>query len=305
MTMKKIKSYTAGLILLLIPVMAGAQALPFTAAETDAASLRKAGADIVETGSIANAAFRNASAIPFYEGKLDVEAGYTAWSPSNSNIMNVAGAYNINDRFGVAAGFSYGMLPAYDVTDGAGISKGTYKPSDMQINAGFAYKFLPYLSAGINIGYASSNLAEGHSYGAVTSDVFLMGKFSDFKVAAGVSNLGTGITSASGAKFKLPTAVSVGAGYENTFADKHGISANIDADYFLAEGIAIAFAAQYSFDKMVYASAGYRYGGNTPVPSYASVGLGAAFKGIKLDLAYLIGSDVMANTLAIGLGYCF
>ena len=139
----------------------------------------------------------------------------------------------------------------------------------------------------------------------MTSDVFLMGKFSDFKVAAGVSNLGTGITSASGAKFKLPTAVSVGAGYENTFADKHGISANIDADYYLAEGIAIAFAAQYSFDKMVYASAGYRYGGNTPVPSYASVGLGAAFKGIKLDLAYLIGSDVMANTLAIGLGYCF
>ena len=142
MTMKKIKSYTAGLILLLIPVMAGAQALPFTAAETDAASLRKAGADIVETGSIANAAFRNASAIPFYEGKLDVEAGYTAWSPSNSNIMNVAGAYNINDRFGVAAGFSYGMLPAYDVTDGAGISKGTYKPSDMQINAGVADKVI-------------------------------------------------------------------------------------------------------------------------------------------------------------------
>ena len=55
MTMNRIKSYTVVLALFLAPAIAGAQALPFTAAETNAASLRKAGADIVETGSVADA----------------------------------------------------------------------------------------------------------------------------------------------------------------------------------------------------------------------------------------------------------
>lgn len=305
MTMNRIKSYTAVLALILAPVITGAQALPFTAAETNAASLRKAGADIVETGSVADAAFRNASAIPFSDGHFDFEAGYTSWAPSNSSIINAAGAWNIGDKLGITAGFAYGMHPSYEITNEGGAVKGTFKPSDMQLKAGFAYRFLPFLSAGVNVGYASSSLAEGHSYGAVTSDIFLMGKFSDFKIAAGVSDLGSGVTSAGGAKFKLPTAVTVGAGYEKTFAEKHGISVNLDADYFLTEGIAIAFGAQYSFNRMVFASAGYRYGGDSPVPSYASVGLGAAFKGIKLDLAYLMGSDVMANTMALSIGYSF
>jgi hypothetical protein len=40
-------------------------------------------------------------------------------------------------------------------------------------------------------------------------------------------------------------------------------------------------------------------------PTFASVGAGVKFMGIKLDLAYLIGSGAMKNTLALGLGYTF
>lgn len=178
--------------MLLIPALAGAQALPFTAAESDAASLGKAGANIVETGSIAGAAFSNAAAIPFSESKMDVTAGYTLWQPSaaKSNILNVAGAYNVKEKFGVALGLKYGMNPAYDITDATGAVNGSFTPSDMQINAGVAYRFIPALSLGASVGYATSTLAEGYSYGTVTADVFLMSQFSDFKVAAGVSNIG-------------------------------------------------------------------------------------------------------------------
>jgi hypothetical protein len=35
------------------------------------------------------------------------------------------------------------------------------------------------------------------------------------------------------------------------------------------------------------------------------VGAGAKFMGIKLDLAYLIGSGAAKNTLALSLGYAF
>lgn len=305
MTMKTIMKYIVLAAMLLAPMISNAQALPFTAAETDASSLRKAGADIVETGSVAGAAFSNAAAVPFFDGKFDAEAGYTLWGPTGSGIINAAGSYNIGNKLGVAAGFTFGMDPAYDVTDQSGASKGTYKPSHMQVAAGFAYRFLPYLSAGANVGYASSSLAEGYSYGAVTADVFLMGKFANFKVAAGVSNIGGGVVSANGTKFSLPTAVTIGAGYDKVFAEKHGVNVNVDVDYFLSDGLALAVGAEYGFNELVFVSAGYRYGGNSPIPSYASVGIGAKFKGIKLDAAYLLGSDVMKNTLAIGLGYSF
>jgi hypothetical protein len=58
---------------------------------------------------------------------------------------------------------------------------------------------------------------------------------------------------------------------------------------------------------MVSFRAGYRYGGDSPIPSFASVGAGVKFSGVKLDLAYLIagGDSPMKNTLAIGLGYSF
>lgn len=293
----------------LIPFLAGAQALPFIAAESDAASLGKAGANIVETGSIAGAAFSNAAAIPFSESKIDIMGGYTLWQPSaaKSNILNVAGAYNIKEKFGVALGFKYGMNPAYDIIDATGIVNGSFTPSDMQIKAGAAYRLIPTLAVGVNIGYASSSLAEGHSYGAVAADIFLMSQFSDFKIAAGVANVLGSVKSVSGAKFSLPASIALGAGYDKEFGGKNAIEANLDVDYFFSGALAASVGAGYTFNDMVSFRAGYRYGGDSPIPSFASVGAGVKFAGVKLDLAYLVasGDSPMKNTLAIGLGYSF
>lgn len=293
--------------MLLFPALAGAQALPFTAAETDAASLGTAGANLTRTGTIANASFSNAAAIPFSDAKMDVAAGYTLWQPSAvaTNMINVGAAYNMNQKFGVAVGFMYGMNPAYDITDAGGAVKGQFKPSDIHANVGLAWRFLPFLSLGANVGYAASSIAEGYSYGALAADVFAMAKFGDVKVTAGVSNIGTGVKSASGAKYALPASVAVGAGYEATFADKHAIEALLDADYYFSGSFAAAAGAAYTYGDLVTVRAGYRYGGQSPVPSYASVGAGVKFIGLKLDLAYLIASGPAKNTLALSLGYTF
>ena len=79
----------------------------------------------------------------------------------------------------------------------------------------------------------------------------------------------------------------------------------LDADYYFSGGFAAALGAAYTFNDLVSVKAGYRYGGNSPVGSFASVGVGAKFMGIKLDVAYLIGSDAFKNTLALTLGYAF
>jgi long-subunit fatty acid transport protein len=238
---------------------------------------------------------------------MDVAAGYTLWQPSavGSNMLNVGAAFNMNQKFGVAVGILYGMNPAYDITDAGGAVKGQFKPSDIHANVGVAYRFLPFLSLGANIGYASSSLAEGYSYGALVTDVFAMAKFAGVKVTAGVANIGTSLTAVSGAKFALPASAAVGVGYEASFAEKHAVEALLDADYYFGGSLAAAAGAAYTYNDMVTVRAGYRYGGQSPVPSFASVGVGVKFIGLKLDLAYLIGSGAAKNTLALSLGYTF
>ena len=293
--------------MLLFPALAGAQALPFTAAETDAASLGTAGANLVQTGTIANASFSNAAAIPFSDAKMDVAAGYTMWQPTGvgSNMINVGAAYNMNNKLGVAVGFLYGMNPAYDITDASGAVKGQFKPSDMHMNVGVAYRFLPFLSVGANVGYATSSLAKESSYGALAADVYAMAQFSGLRVTAGVANVGTSVKAKNGTAFSLPTSVALGAGYEMAFADVHSVDVLLDADYYFGGWFAAAAGAAYTYNDLVVVRAGYRYGGASPIPSYASVGAGVKFAGAKLDLAYLIGSSAMKNTLAVTLGYTF
>ena len=309
MTMKKTISYIAGALMLLIPSLANAQALPFTAADMNPATLAKGGADLTETGSVSHAAFTNAAAVTFSESALDVSAGYTMWQPTSvkSNVINVAGAYNMKGKLGIAAGLYYGVNPSYEVMDQSGATKGTFSPSDMHAAVGVSYRIIPALAVGANIGYATSSLAEGHSYGSVAADFFLMSQFSDFKVAAGVSNVLGSVKSASGVKFALPASAAVGFGYDKEFGEMHAVEAGLDIDFFFDGGLAASVGAGYTFDGLVSVRAGYRYGGDSPIPSFASVGAGVRFSGVKLDLAYLIGAgdSPMKNTLSVGLGYAF
>lgn len=295
------------LVSAMMPVMAVAQALPFVAADYDPSTLAKGGAGLTQTSSIAYSAFGNAAAVPFSDINGDFVAGYTLWTPGGiaSNVINVAGAYNIKQKIGVAAGFSYGMNPVYDIYDPSGVKKGQFKPSDMQVKVGVAYRFLPILSLGVNLGYASSTLTENSAYGSLDADIFLMARFDGFKVAAGVSDLGNGITSAAGIKYPLPTAGVLGVGYEMNFAEVHSIDAQADAEYYFAGGFGASLGASYTYHDLVSVRAGYRYGGQSVLPSFVSVGAGIHFAGVRLDIAYLSGNSTIANTLAVSLGYRF
>ena len=305
MNMKKY--IIASVAAVLVAATSAAQSLPFTAVDYDPAGLAKGGASLLQTSSFAFASTANPAAVPFAEASADFAAVYSMWSPKGvkSNVMGVAGAYNIKEKFGVSAGFTYGMNPSYDIYDQAGAAKGSFRPSDIQVKAGFAYRFIPSLSVGVNAGYASSSLAEGVSYGAFTSDVFLMGSFSGFKVAAGVADLGTGVVAASGAKFQLPTRGVVALGYGADFAEKHQVNFEVDAEYAFYGAFSAAFGAEYGFNDMIFARAGYRYGGNSVLPSFASVGAGVKVAGIKMNVAYLLANDLIGNTLSISLGYSF
>ncbi len=303
MNMKKTLSYIAGAMMFLMPALAGAQALPFTVADVDPVILAKGGAGLTETGSVSHAAFTNAAAVPFSESTLDATVGYAMWQPSaiNTNIVNAGVAYNMNGKLGIAGGFYYGMNPEYKVAGGS------YKPSDMHAALGVSYRFVDFMSVGLNFGYATSTLAEGKSYGSFAGDAFLMAKIADFKVTAGVSNVLGKIESAGGKEFKLPASAALGVGYAAEFAEKHAVDAAVDFDYYFSGEIAASAGAGYTYNDLVSVRAGLHYGGASAIPSFASIGAGMKFAGVKLDLTYLLwrpGSPMM-NTLAVGLGYSF
>ena len=288
---------------------ASAQALSFVAADYDAGALSKAGAVTTETSSTAMAATGNIASVVYSETSADVIVGYTSWQPAmaGANVVYIGGSYKVGDKLGFALSFTSVGYPKYEVFEDFGPSQGAFKPSDMQLNIGAAYRVLPYVSAGVNLGYASSALAEDVTYGGFRADVFLMSKLLDFKIALGVSDLGTSIESASGVSFSLPTALTLGLGYEKEYEDIHKDDLALDADFYWEGAFATSVGAEYIFKDMISCSAGYRYGGKSIIPSYASLGLGGCVRGISLELAYILplAEVPMSNTLSIAVGYSF
>lgn len=283
------------------------EAMAFGRVTHDPVAAAMGGAGVASVTDAAYASYRNAAAIPYYDGTLDIGAGYQLWQASGTGYMNLAGAWNVNDRFGIAAGFTYGMGKNYDIYDAGGFVTGSFAPSEMQANIGLGWRFLPWLSLGANVKYLSNTLAEGHSYSAISSDIFLMSRLNDLSLALGVSSLGSRVESTTGAKFSQPTSLTFGAGYLAEFAEDHSVEVLLDADWYLAGALSASLGAEYCWNRMVSVRAGYRYGGKSVIPSYASVGAGIKLIGISLNLAYLIasGDSPMQNTLTFGLGYSF
>lgn len=296
--------YMAGALMLLFPVFSVAQVLPFVAAEYDAASLGTAGADLADSDNTAYAAFGNPAAMGFAESKLDAAAGLAMWAPTGGSVITAGASYGLG-RISVAAGFISGTHQAYDVTSAGGTVTGTFAPTDMLVAAGLSYRLRQAFSLGINVGYASSALSDKHSYGAVKADLFAMAQKEGFRAALGLRNFGTAVASASGTKFSLPSSLALGAAYDMSFTEEHRVEVLLDADYYFNEGVAVAAGVEYAMKEFVFVRGGYRYGGESPVSSFASLGAGVKFAGVKLDVAYLLGSEIIGNTLSVGLGYTF
>lgn len=296
--------YIVGALMLLFPTVAGAQVLPYVTAEYDAASLGAAGANLVDTENTANSAFANPAAMGFAENKFDAAAGFAIYAPTNSNVMTAGASYGLG-KLGVAAGVMYGSHQSYDVTNSVGTVTGTFAPTDLLMAAGLSYRVLPVLSVGMNLGYATSSLSEKYSYGAVKADLFAMTQMKGVKATVGLRNLGTSVTSVKGTKFSLPSSLALGAAYTIAFAEDQKVDLLLDADCYFNDGVAVAAGFEYAMKEFVFVRGGYRYGGETPVPSFASLGAGVKLSGVRLDLAYLLGSEIMGNTLSLGLGYSF
>lgn len=274
-------------------------AMPFSAIPVSASYAAKAGIGFTENTLLT--------------GKtLDVSAGYMTYSPSYnpSTFMNIDAEYCLNQKIAISLEGVYGMGKAYDLYNPSGLKSGTHKPSQMLISVGAGYRILDFLSARVNLKYMTDKPAPEASYGAFGADIAVDGMFQiseNGKAVAefGVFSLGSKVTSASGVKFGIPSSVRLAGGYLHDFNEKNSISVLAQADYYLHKAFSAAVAAEAMFADIASVRVGYNLGAKHVMPSFASVGAGVHFKGVKIDVAYLLGNSPIANTLAVSLGYCF
>ena len=105
--------------------------------------------------------------------------------------------------------------------------------------------------------------------------------------------------------YSQPSLVKAGAGYTIGLGTS-SIAVNAEADVLFSGGFMAGLGAEYSFDDLVFVRAGYHYGDDKKaIPSYGSLGAGVKFFGVRLDVAYLVGSQVLKNSLGVTLGYSF
>ena len=278
----------------------GQEVLSFTRIERNPRASALAGAGAASVSGAAYASFSNSAIIPFYEGGGDFAAGYEYWAPSlgAAHAMNVAGAYNFGP-VGVSLGGVYQLEQAdYD----------GYRPSEMQINAGLGARFLSWLGLGINVRYVRENLFQGYSHNGFGVDALLL--FAPVKgltLTSGVANIGSVVKDSADNQYHQPTSIKAAAAYNLQIGLKNALEFMLDEDYFIyGKSNAISFGMEYSYDKMVFARLGYRIASEkASYPSHLGLGLGAQYKGFRLDVSYLTLSEAIGNTVAVGLGYRF
>lgn len=259
-------------------------AMPFAVKPADASSAGKAGISFTD--------------MPLLFGRtLDISAGYMLWSPTYVPVSNV----NISATYCLAGKISFSIDGMYGIGNDYG---------QMNIGLGAGYRMTDFLAARINLRYLSENLTPEVSYGALGADVAvdcLLPITDNGKIAAelGVFSVGSKVTSASGIKYSLPSSAKIGAGYIHDIDDRNSIKVLAEADYYFHNAIGAALGAEAKIADMISVRAGYRYGAEYVIPSFASVGVGAKFAGIKIDAAYLFANEVIGNTTAVSLGYCF
>ena len=294
------KYILSSLVAALLPVSLLAQespALPFLRIDRSAVTSAMGGADALSPLS-------NPAAVPFRGS--DIAISYQNWAPGavKSTNLNLMGGIRAGKRIGIHFLGAYQQGQEYTQYSEMGAGTTPFDPSDLLVGAGIGFAFTDFLSFGLNVKFAQSTIATNTNISAVSGDAFVMFRMKGFNATAGVASLGTPVKSGD-TSFGLPTSAKVGVGYDAKFGTS-AVLVEADADVFFTGGVGAALGAQYGWNDMVFVRAGFHLGtGQSPLPTYASVGLGVKFVGVHLDVSYLLASKVLGNTLCVGIGYAF
>jgi hypothetical protein len=172
---------------------------------------------------------------------------------------------------------------------------------------GVGFGITPRVSVGLNARYALQQLTAAQRYGGFSADVFVNWRPLDvLGLSAGIAHLGTTVRSQMGDTYTQPAHGRLGVDWTQQWGDSHETRLLVDGEFYFSGNMALSVGAQYAWNQLLYARAGYHLASEKCViPSHLSLGLGVHWKGLRLDVSWLTASKVLNNTLAVGLGYSF
>lgn len=305
--MRRLTILTIG-ILFCGSAMAQELALGTSQIAKDPVLMATAGAASASSQNIALSAFSTAAVMPFSEGLGDVAVSYNRWAPAGqlSNRISAGTGFNFGKHFAFSVAGVYGTGQEYDVIDDNGVPTGTFKTSDMMFGVGLAAGLGEHVGFGVNAKYVRETIYEDYAANGVLVDASFAFHAKGLNVVVAGKNFGPKVKDSDGNTFRLPSSANVAAYYDLVIAEQHDLGFALSSDVFFNGGVTAALGLQYAWNDMVFVRGGYNYAtAKAPLPSYAAVGLGAKFYGVRLDLSYLTASKALGNTLAVSLGYSF
>ncbi len=289
-------------------VSASAQSLPSLFVGSDAAGFSMGSATVAGAPG-AYSLENNVAAMSFIDGRMSAGASFGMWQPSygDDKVIGAGASVKATKRLAFGAAFKYFARPSYEITTDSGTASrdGSFRPSEFNVAAGGSFAVTNYLSVGLTARMLHSSLTNDVSANVFGADLGVYFRMKGISAGLSVNNLGTK------AKFgessvSQPMMAKLGAGYAHAFG-KHAVSATAEADILFAGAAMAGAGLEYSFGGLLFVRGGYHYGAphKAVVPSYGSAGLGVKFFGIRLDAAYIFGSEILRNSFGLSLGYEF
>lgn len=280
-----------------------AQVLPSLLVNSDPQAMGAAGISVL--GSQAYALQGYAASTVFMEGTGSAGVSYGSWQPkaASDKILGASASVRMG-KLGVALEYKNFAQPAYEVTGITGsVSQVTpsFTPKESSFALGIGYRILENLSAAVTVRSTSSVLASDAKASVFGVDVSAMYASDALQAGLAVCNLG-GKVNYGESDYKQPALLKAGAAYEVI----EGLKAAAEFAYLFEGAFGASLGAEYCYADIVSARAGYHLGSKDKgLPSYASIGLGAKYFGIGLNLSYLLASDTIGGSFLAGLSYSF
>jgi hypothetical protein len=286
-----------------------AQTAQFLTLPADARTMSMGGTGVVAPAN-AFSIYNNNAAAAFSPVRGALAASYTLWQPgiTGSNLANLSGFFKIGKRSAFLIGSRFYLNSEHNITNEYGSITGTYRPVEISIDLGYAYKITETFSTAATLRYIISRMGPDASGGAIAADLGLLYNPGNVSIGLTGTNLGSKIDYGYG-PYELPAQIRLGAGYRLHIGEKHLLLAAAQAGFLIKNsGLTAGVGLEYVYNKMVSARLGGHYGDpEKGIPPHLSLGLGFTYRGLALNAAYLVGQkgSAVSNSLSFGLEWAF
>ncbi len=286
----------------------GQEVFPFAGISRDAKGAAMGFTGKADCSSPAWSALSSSASLPFYEGTFQVKTLYQSWGRKDfgGSFFGGGAAVKIGKNLGLAIAGLYQGWKSYNTVNEFNVPTGRVKPADYQFGIGAGYRFLEKYSTGANLKYYRSEAGEHNTYSNLAADIFIMGRFGDFGVTAGVSDIGGKVKSYSGDSFSLPTAAVAATTYTKELTPFLSVAGSLDLNCYFSGNLTAGIGAEVGLWDIGFIRGGYHYGTDKAIlPSFGTLGLGFEYFGFILEGAIIFGNDIIGNSITASLGYKF